>query len=149
MFSTRRRPGVGGRCGSCAGVMPQPSGSSGRYQPEPCSEPYASLRTYGGVTPAGCAQPVNGTCTNMLMPIARARPIVAAHCSYASTGKKSEPSAVIRVPSVASCTVDGADGVVIVPVVSPARYVYVVPGSRSVSVTECDVDAVLSRALHR
>src|SRR5581483_284461 len=149
MLRKRSRPvcDTGGSCGICAGVMPQPSGSSGRYQPAPCCAPYASLSTYGGVTPAGSAQPVYGTCTNMFTPTASARPTVPAHCSYERTGKKSDPSAVTRVPSVPKRGDADAGAVVSVPSTGPARYVYVVPGERSVSVTECVVEAAASGAL--
>ncbi len=127
--------------------MPQPSGSSGRYQPEPFCAPYASLSTYGGVTVAGCEQPVNGTCTNVFTPSASARASVSRHCSYESTGKKSEPFAVMRVPSVPKRAPAARASVVTSPLVVPTRNEYVVDGSRSLNVTECTVDAVLSRAL--
>src|SRR5262245_52805627 len=121
MLRTRSRPvsETAGSCGICAGVMPQPSGSSGRYQPAPCALAYTSPRTYGGVTPPGCVQPVYGTCTNMLIPTASARDIVAVHCSYERIGKKSEPFAVIRVLSVPKRADDGAAAVVMEPVTEP------------------------------
>src|SRR5579862_7323513 len=149
MLRTRSRPVsvAAGRFGISAGVIPQPSGSSGRYQPAPACLLYASPRTYGGVTPAGCVHPVYGTCTNVLMPTASAREIVAAHCSYDMIGKKSDPFSVMRVPSVPKCADADAAAVVSEPLVDPAWYVYVVDAARSVSVTECDVDGVLSRCV--
>src|SRR5436309_1138727 len=106
MFTTRSRPELtgAGRTGICDGVMPQPSGSSGRYHPAlpGVVAEYASPSTCtdsgtGSVVKSfgrARSQPVYGACMNTVMPAATAAASVDAHCQYEITGKKSEPSVV-------------------------------------------------------